>query len=298
MSNYDDLFMNEQENKTEIRPTYTKEEWAEKKQQERADAFAILEGGTEEIMADGEKLRDYLNIQSRFDRYSVSNAILIASQKPDATRVADFALWKEKDVTINKGEKAFLMFEPGNEFTRNDGTTGISVNIKKVFDISQTSEAENKPREFLVEPRKAIKALISSSPCDIRMTGEMDESVCAKYVIEDDAIYIRQGMDADDIFKSLSQEIATAKMERGDGDTPNTPFISYCVSYLLCERNGFDTGTYNFDAAPAHFENADAKEVRGQLGKIREIANEMTQDMNLSYEAQNKANRSRDDGAR
>lgn len=32
----------------------------------------------------------YLDVQARFDRYSVSNAVLIAAQCPEATRLADF----------------------------------------------------------------------------------------------------------------------------------------------------------------------------------------------------------------
>ena len=71
-----------------------------------------------------------LNTQAQFDRYSVSNALLIAYQHPGATKVADFSTWKEEDVFVKKGEKAITMLEPGSEFTREDGTTGFSANVK------------------------------------------------------------------------------------------------------------------------------------------------------------------------
>ena len=131
MNNFDDLFESkkEQEEKKTYHP-YNKDEWVAKKKQERTDAFAMLDEATTELMSDPEKFKDYLNVQSRFDRYSVGNAILIAHQKPDATRVADFDSWRDNDVSILKGEKAITMLEPGPEFTREDGSTGFSVNVK------------------------------------------------------------------------------------------------------------------------------------------------------------------------
>ena len=294
MSNYDDLFNDN--NKEEVEKPeankYSKEDWAAKKKQERADAFSMLDDATAEMKSDPEKFRDYLNVQSRFDRYSVSNSILIAHQKPDATRIADFDTWKNNDVSILKGEKAFTMLEPGQEFTREDGTTGFSVNVKKVFDISQTSEADNAPQKKVPEQRKAIKALISVSPCDIRMTDELPDGIDAMYSAKDDAIYIRQGMDGDDIFASLAQEVAKAKL---GNDTPRPEFTAYCVSYILCERNGFDTGRYDFEGVPKFFEDAEAKDFRRGLDRVRETANDLSQDMDRSIEAQEKK---RSDGAR
>ena len=174
MNNYDDLFTangEKKESKTE-RP-FDKEEWAAKKQQERTEAFEMLDAATEEAVANPETFRDYLLIQSRFGKYSVSNALLISYQNNEATYLADFETWKEKGVFVQKGERAITLLEPGNEFTREDGSTGFSINVKKVFDISQTNSERNYSRRTPDE-RRVLKALISSSPCDIRMTNEFD----------------------------------------------------------------------------------------------------------------------------
>ena len=135
MNGFDDLFVKDEEKKDsrtiqkEDKP-FDKDAWVEKKKQERADAYALIDDGTETISQDGEAFRDYLNVQARFDRYSVSNAILIAHQMPEATRLADFDSWKNNDVSLKKGETAITILEPGNEYTREDGTTGFSVNVK------------------------------------------------------------------------------------------------------------------------------------------------------------------------
>ena len=298
MNNYDDLFTakgEKKESKTE-RP-FNKEEWAAKKQQERAEAFEILDAATEEAVANPETFRDYLLIQSRFGKYSVSNALLISYQNNEATYLADFETWKEKGVFVQKGERGITLLEPGNEFTREDGTTGFSINVKKVFDISQTNSERSYSRRTPDE-RRVLKALISSSPCDIRMTNELDGNVCARYVPKDDAIYIRQGLDGEDIFRSLSQEIVIANFAKNGVAREDCVFTAYCATYVLCERNGFDTGDFDFEKVPEMFKDAEPKAIRGQLDKIRDSANELSQDMNRIMEKQQKAKRSRDDGAR
>lgn len=296
MNNFDDLFVSKKEKKEkQTYRHYDKDEWVARKRQERSDAFALLDEATKAMMTDPEKFRDYMNVQGYFDRYSVSNAILIAHQKPDATHIADFATWKENDVSVNKGEKAFTILEPGNEFTREDGSTGFSVNVKKVFDISQTSEAENATPRKLPEDRRIIEALIAVSPCDIRVTDELPDEVDAHYVKDEDIIYIRQGMDGDRIFLNLTQEIAVAKVGR---DTPHSAFIGYCVSYQLCERYGFNTENYSFDGVEKYFENKEPKAFRSELDLIREVANDISQDVNRQIEVKEKSNRSRDDEAR
>lgn len=298
MNNYDDLFTANGEKKdSKTEHPFNKEEWAAKKQQERAEAFEMLDNATEEAVANPETFRDYLLIQSRFGKYSVSNALLILYQNNEATYLADFETWKEKGVFVQKGERGITLLEPGNEFTREDGTTGFSINVKKVFDISQTNSERSYSRR-MPDERRVLKALISSSPCDIRMTNELDGNVCARYVPKDDAIYIRQGLDGEDIFRSLSQEIVIANFAKNGVAREDCVFTAYCATYVLCERNGFDTGDFDFEKVPEMFKDAEPKAIRGQLDKIRDSANELSQDMNRIMEEQQKTKRSKDDGAR
>lgn len=298
MNNYDDLFNdNEKINDNNKKTPFDKDAWIEKKKQERAEAYELLDTATDEIAKDAEKFRDYLNTQAQFDRYSVSNALLIAFQHPGATKIADFTTWKEDDVSVNKGEKAITILEPGSEFTREDGTTGFSINVKKVFDISQTSSENFNMHRRKPDERAAIKALIASAPCDIKMVDELKVSN-ARYSPDKNTIFIVKGLDADEIFRSLAFEIGIAKCAEKDIDRKDGMFPSYCASYILCERNGFDTGNFNFDKVPERFADADVKDIRKSLNSIRDMSNEISQDMNRHFEAMDKANRSKDNGAR
>lgn len=297
MNNYDDLFNNDRYKDNTNEKPFDKEAWAEKKQQERVEAYAMLDTATEVIANDPDKFREYLDTQSRFDRYSVSNALLIAYQHPGATKVAGFMSWKDNDASVNKGEKAIVMLEPGNEFTREDGSTGVNMNVKKVFDISQTSLADEGVTRRKPDERSAIRALIASSPCKIVMVDDLNDAG-ARYSPDKDTIYIMKGLDGDDIFRSLAFEIAIAKYAAKDLERKDCMFPAYCSAYILCDRNAFDTESFNFDKAPEQFTGKDAKETRTALGSIREMANEITQDMSRQFEAMEKNKRSKDNEAR
>ena len=48
---------------------------------------------------------------------------------------------------MKKNQKGIVILEPGDEYTREDGSIGVSYNPKKVFDITQTTCApECSPR--------------------------------------------------------------------------------------------------------------------------------------------------------
>lgn len=300
MNEFDDLFENNCDKtgkpEKESKP-FDKDAWIEKKRQERADAYELLDKATGEIARDGEKFRDYLNTQSRFDRYSVSNAILIACQHPGATKVADFKTWSENGVSVKKGEKAMIILEPGNEYTRDDGSTAFSINVKKVFDISQTTDADREAARKVPDARTAIKALINLTECKITMVESL-KAGSARYFPDKNTIYIVRGLEADEIFRALTREITVAKYSERGVDRSDCDFAAHCSSYVLCERYGFDTGDFNFDNVSKRYEGMDNKAIRKELGDMRSAANELSQQLNMWIDEMDKTKSARTGGAR
>ena len=90
MSNFDDIFDAPKAQEPAYQPddAFDKEAWAEKKQAERSSAYELIDRTAEDVVRDGAAFQTYLDVQSRFDRYSVGNALLIAAQKPDAQKIA------------------------------------------------------------------------------------------------------------------------------------------------------------------------------------------------------------------
>ena len=105
MANYDDIFNASAQKGTEDKSfvSFNKEEWAAQKKQERESAFAMIDETAQRMANDGSLFQSYLDVQARFDRYSVGNAVLITAQKADATQLSDF---KAGRITVCSSKRA------------------------------------------------------------------------------------------------------------------------------------------------------------------------------------------------
>ena len=148
--NFDDILTAAQEERagqseqTRLEP-YDKAAYKEKKQSERRECFRIANETAESAASSEAVYSQYLNVQARFNRYSVTNALLLTAQYPSATRLASFKNWQKKNAKIMTGSKAILLLSPGKEFVREDGSIGAHFNVRKVFDISQTDAVPHQP---------------------------------------------------------------------------------------------------------------------------------------------------------
>ncbi len=298
MSNYDDIFANNQNenNETAELQEFNKEEWAVKKQMERENVYTMMNEMTEDIANSPEAFENFLRLQSRFDRFSVGNVMLIAAQMPDATRLGDYEYWAEQGEFVKKGSEAISILEPGNEYARDDGSTAVSMNVKKVFDISQTgAEIKAYPNN---DTRKLLKALVKSSPVPVEIGDKLMEGTNAKYSSKAKKIFVRQGVEGEDIFRALAQEVAHADRDMNTKENylrADNEFGCYCAAYMLCNRYGVDTKQFNFDKAPKMFEGKESKEIRSSLGEIRETLNRVSEEMRKDLRNQN---RNKDNSAR
>lgn len=92
--------------------------------------------------------KQYLKVISKFHSYSFGNQVLIASQNPNATRVAGFKTWQNLNRTVKKGEKAIYILAPikGKKIVEKDGKEEekncLWFRAVPVFDIAQTEGEE------------------------------------------------------------------------------------------------------------------------------------------------------------
>jgi len=70
------------------------------------------------------------------------------------------------------------------------------------------------------------------------------------------------------------------------------------VAYMLCQRNGVDVGAFQFERIPEEYAQMEAQDLRAELGTMRDVAGEISADMNRVFEAQEKGQKHRDEGAR
>lgn len=282
MTELDNLFDNEN---TQTGNEFSKEEWIKQKIESREEAYVMLEIATEEL-DNPDSVMAYLDIQSRFDRYSVSNSLLIAYQNPDATRICDSKTWQKNNVRINKGEKGIVILEPGKPYTRDDGRTITPYNAKKVFDISQTNAAQRTPRTKMPDARVVIKALIRTSPVPVEISSQFPKETKAIYQPGAKKIFIKQGLNGDEIFRALSKEIAFAKLDNGSFNRNNLEFTAQAVSYIATSRAGYTPEPIT--AVSDKFLSLEVKDKRAELAVIRENANSISHTINKALESMNK----------
>ena len=282
MTELDELFGNEKQ--TTMEP-FSKEGWIKQKNENKALAYEMLEIATEELN-NPDTVMAYLDIQSRFDRYSVSNALLVAHQNPDATRLCDAKTWQKNRVFINKGETGIIILEPGKEYTNDEGKTITPYNAKKVFDISQTNAKPRTYRRKTPDNKALVLALAKTSPVDIVIDNELPNGVNALYQPESKTIFVRQGLEADELVRVLSKEIAFVKLNDGKFDGKNLEFPAQAISYITTSRLGFEPEPIT--ALSETFVSLDAKEKRAQLSEIRNHANSMINTINKIIEPKTK----------
>ena len=292
MPNFDDLFAPQSVQREDT--PFDKDAWAAKKQAERDNVYEMIDRYATDMSGDGGLFRAYLDVQAQFDLYSVSNAILIAAQCPEATRLADFDHWKESGVYVKRGADAITILEPGKEYEKDDGSTGVSYNVKKVFDISQTNSRQQAIPPVVHDERLLLKALMNNAPCRFAISNELPEGVNVAYYDKDNTIRVRQGLDAPTIFRGLAQEVAYVHMTKGNYSCENPAFALYSVSYMLCQRNGVSVEHFSFAEMPEEYSKMDAQSIRAEVGTIREMAGAITADMNRLFAAQEKAQKNHD----
>jgi antirestriction protein ArdC len=99
-----------------------------------------------EQMADSENFAAWLRARASFHSYSFNNVLLIACQRPDATRVAGYRAWQKLDRQVRKGEKAIRILAPCRVKVGETESATVTesafrvVGFKwaSVFDVSQT----------------------------------------------------------------------------------------------------------------------------------------------------------------
>jgi hypothetical protein len=284
MAELDELFDNAKQ--TTMEP-YSKDDWIKQKNENRALAYEMLETATEELN-NPDTVMSYLDIQSKFDRYSVSNALLVAYQNPEATRLCDSKTWQKNHVFINKGETGIIILEPGKEYTRDDGKTVTPYNAKKVFDISQTNARPRQQKTRTPDVRLVIKGMLKTSPVKYEIKNELPEGVNAIYKPEAKLIFIRQGLEGDDIVRALSREIAFARLDKVGFDRENLEFSAQAISYITTSRAGFDPEPIT--AVSEKFVALEEKDKRKELSQVRDHANSMSNTISKTIEPKHKDN--------
>ena len=259
-------------------PKLSKEEYAEKKKAEKERVYQMVDDTAMDIVSDPEKFRAFLDTQSRMDRYSAANALLIYNQLPEATQLKDFDDWGKDNVKIVKGAKSISILEPV-EYARQDGTTGISYNVKKMFDVSQTNGRRLPAVSANRDPKALITTMLDASPVAVEATNELPyPNMAAFYNNEQQTLYVKRNVgDSVAVAQCVAQELGHAQLSI-NSDTysrRDMGFQAVCIGYMLCKKYGVDTQNFAINRIPEELKNKEPKEIRAELSKTRNAMSEI-----------------------
>jgi hypothetical protein len=208
----------------------------------------------------------YLDFLARFHHYSFGNVMLIASQKPDATRVAGFHTWKTLGRWVKKGEQGIALLAPmvgrkrRNDNENRAGKEGdgnvrqlFGFRVVHVFDVSQTQGAElpafagihGDPGERL----KRLEGIVN----DYGIQLEYDLPGCgALGVSRDGTIVFRPDMPPAETFAILLHEVAQELLHQQTGRKQEVSRTvreteAEAVAYVVSQAVGLETTTRSSD---------------------------------------------------
>jgi len=228
-----------------------------------ADLLATLADGVAEL-TNSTAWRAWLDVQRRFHRYSWGNALLIAAQRRDATRVAGFHSWLRLGRHVRKGEHGIAILAPIVPRLRVvDGDSGDerwvagrphAFRVAHVFDVSQTDG------EDLAAP--PVSRLEGSDPKDW-YTELRDVAHGLEFTVEED--YLPDGVNGDcnhalrririEVRNGQSHQVKTLAHELGHAILhadraglcrEQAELEAESIAYIVCAGLGIDTSEYSF----------------------------------------------------
>ena len=273
---------------------FDREKFKEKKRAELEALYDVVNEETLMIAEDPEKFSAYLRVQARFDRYTVTNAILLLHQFPDAQKLKTFEGWKRDGASVKRGEKSISILEPYS-YTKADGNTVKGFRIKKLFDISQT-DLKQSPAPFFsgVSSRGILRALLEASPVESEAADTLDHGKDAVFDQEKQKIYIRRKLEPDDFFRAAAVSIAEAQLAEQGGSSSQEELRSKAeaTAFMLCVKYGIDPGSLRVKM-PEAAAQMEIKDIKAELSEIRNAFTDIAGRVDASIRKQIRERRTR-----
>jgi len=198
-----------------------------------------------------EKLKQYLAAMARFHRYSLYNVMLIASQRPDATRVAGYQRWREFGRQVKKGAKGIFILAPilAKKTTEQDSPEeesarpAVGFRAVYVFDLSDT-EGEALPELGNAQGDPAgyterLKDFVVQGSIQLEYS---DSIYPAQGQCSPGTITLLPGQSPAEEFATLAHEIAHSLLHQQERRANTTKSVreteAEAVAFVVCEAIG------------------------------------------------------------
>lgn len=245
------------------------QEYANIKKEERKQLSIMANDQAVTVASSPKIYLAYLGVQARLG-YTVNNTLLVMNQFPNAKLVKDYDAWKKDNTYVKRNPVSIKILEPGNEFKRRDGSTGRNYVVKKVFDVSQTSKAN----ESLENPRYDIQSLVTAITFQAEILPKItsNDSLLPSDVYYDTSaqeIFVKERLSPNTMLSGLIHEYCKAEcLNKGCDES----FIVDSAAYMIHAKYGIESKNIDFvDDVNRYFYGMDAKEIKHDLNIIKQV---------------------------
>lgn len=221
-----------------------------------------LEGGHSETLS------SYLTAMAQFHNYSFQNILLIASQRPTASRVAGIRTWNGLGRRVKRGEKGIMIFAPLIGYKRNanevshqqtDARTDkpepqlVGFRSVYVFDVDQTEGEELPELSNTVsgEVGDKLDKLISFTETQGIKLEFSDKIAPSRGMSYGGLIRILPELEETETFSTLIHELAHEMLHKAERRTMTTKAVreteAEAIAFVICHALGLETGTGSSD---------------------------------------------------
>jgi len=198
-----------------------------------------------------ETLRKYLAAMAVFHRYSLHNIMLIASQRPDATRVAGFHTWRQLGRNVKKGAKGILILAPvvlrksKEEATSEEDHSQTALGFRAVYafdqidtegkSLSELGSAQGDPSGYT----ERLKQFVAQRGIQLEYS---DAIYPAQGQCSAGKIVLLPGQSAAEEYATLAHETAHAILHLQERRAETTKRVreteAEAVAFVICEAIG------------------------------------------------------------
>ena len=253
----------------------SKSNYSKFKTDEKNYDYGLIDKRTDEIVSSPEKLIEYLEFQSRMDRYTVANAMLIMSRCPEASQLKEKEDWEKLNISVKKGAEKIHVLEPKRYFK--NGKAQMNTNVKYVYDISQTNALPDPEKSKRYDEKALVSALLETAKIEKVVAKEMPVSdSCAFYDSESNTLVLKEkGGRGAKLFQDIARELSLSEIAYNSDEYNRSEceFSAECSTYMLCRKYGVDTQGLNINSVPEEWANDEKKDVRLNLTMARDSLN-------------------------